>query len=72
MKELTVVAAVVLATVKLYMLPKEVGNIIPLVSIETVAVLLGTMWYNRMLAARFLPLQMEDWKRMSVHASKSQ
>jgi hypothetical protein len=59
-KELTVVAAVTLDTVKLYMLPKEVGNIIPLVSVETVAVLLGTMWYNKMLAALFLPLQMEE------------
>lgn len=43
MQELTVVAAVVLATVKLYALPKAVGNIIPLVSVETVAVLLGMM-----------------------------
>lgn len=47
-------------TVKLYMLPKEVGNIIPLVSMDTVAVLLGTMWYNKMLAALFLPLQPEE------------
>lgn len=59
-KELTVVAAVVLDTVKLYMLPKAVGNIIPLVSVETVAVLLGMMWYSKMLAALFLPLQMEE------------
>lgn len=59
MKELTVVAAVVFATVKLYMLPKAVGNIIPLVSMEAVAVLLGMMWYSKMLAALFLPLQME-------------
>ena len=53
-------AAVILDTVKLYMLPKAVGNIIPLVSVETVAVLLGMMWYSKMLAALFLPLQMEE------------
>ena len=59
LQELTVVAATVLATVKLYMLPKAVGNIIPLVSMEAVAVLLGTMWYSKMLAALLLSLQME-------------